>query len=55
MLFDAALAATVAGRLGARWLPAPFPVELDDHLRRDLGLPLRATPLPWPMTGLGAR
>jgi hypothetical protein len=55
MLFDAALAALVAGPLGTRWLRTPFPAELDDRLRRDLGLPPRATPLPWPMTAIAPR
>ncbi len=55
MTFDAALAALGAGRLGKRWLRAPYPVELDDRLRRDLGLPPRALPLPWLMTAYGPR
>jgi hypothetical protein len=39
MLLHAALAALVAGRLGARWRRAPELVEIDDRLRRDNGLP----------------
>jgi len=46
MLLDAALAALVAARLGARWRSAPDLVEIDDHLRRDIGLPAAPAPLP---------
>jgi uncharacterized protein YjiS (DUF1127 family) len=46
MLLDAALAALVAARLGSRWRSAPDLVEMDDHLRRDIGLPPAPAPLP---------
>ena len=46
MLLDAALAALVAARLGAHWRSAPDLVEIDDHLRRDIGLPAAPAPLP---------
>jgi hypothetical protein len=46
MMFDAALAALVAGRLGTRWRRAPDLVEMDDRLRRDVGLPPVAEPVP---------
>ncbi|WP_237215135.1 hypothetical protein [Falsiroseomonas oryziterrae] len=46
MLLDAAFAALVADRLGSRWRRAPDLVELDDHLRRDIGLAPRPTPVP---------
>jgi hypothetical protein len=46
MFVDAALAALIADRPGSRWRRAPDLVELDDHLRRDVGLPRAPAPLP---------
>jgi hypothetical protein len=47
MLLDAAFPALLAARLRRRltdWTSAAAVLELDDHLRRDVGLPPRATP-----------
>ncbi len=39
MLFDGDLAALLAARLGKRWRRQPDVDGLDNHLRRDVGLP----------------
>jgi hypothetical protein len=47
MLLDAAFPALLAARLRRRltdWTSAAAVLELDDHLRRDVGLPPRVTP-----------
>jgi hypothetical protein len=45
MLFDADLAALISTRLGLRWQRAPEVQGLDNHLRRDLGLPPASAPV----------
>ena len=54
MLLDAALAALVAARLAARWRSAPDLVEIDDHLRRDIGPPAAPAPLPQAIAAPGS-
>jgi hypothetical protein len=47
MLLDAAFPALLAARLRRRltdWASAAAVLELNDHLRRDVGLPPRVTP-----------
>ncbi len=49
MLLDAAFPALLAARLRRRltdWNAAAALLEMDDHLRRDLGLPPRAALMP---------
>jgi hypothetical protein len=43
-MLDAAFAALVEARLGPRWRRAPDLAGMDDHLRRDIGLPPRDPP-----------
>jgi hypothetical protein len=44
MMLDAAFAALVDARLGPGWRRAPDVAGMDDHLRRDIGLPPRDLP-----------
>jgi hypothetical protein len=45
MMLDAAFAALVEARLGPGWRRAPDLTGMDDHLRRDIGLPPREAPM----------